>query len=483
MAQKLIQTQTLRQQQTLAPLQVQFVRMLEMNEPEVEEEIRRALDENPALEAVTDDVHHASEESAEQMQLADYRTAEEVPSGQMARARSEARPDFTGATAESAGESMMDALMRQLHEMWALTPLQHRIAVAVIGNIDSNGYMSRSVSAIATDLSMTGDTEVEPQQVDEVWRMVRTLDPPGIGATDLRDTLLMQLARLQPSPDRDTAVRMIESHFDLFASMRLDRLRRRLHVSSVELSDALALIRTLNPKPGALFAGNDMDSRLNHITPDFQVEMDGDDRLVVSLLNSNPALQVESSFAVDAPVATGRGGERNEAANAFIRQRREDAVNFIRALEMRQTTLYKVMLAVASRQRRFFMTGDPMSLKPMVLKDIASDTGYDVSVVSRSTAGKYVSTPFGVYPLRYFFNERHQSGESHSSAQILEALRRLIEAEDGSAPLTDQALSQALAADGFDVARRTVAKYRERLGLPPARMRRRLKSGDAEFKN
>lgn len=472
---RLIQTQ--RQQQTLAPMQLQFVKMLEMTGPEAEEEVRRALDDNPALERVDDDgdmsTSHDEDfnESAEQMQLADYRS-DDIPSYRLeASNRSVNDPYYEPIVAER-GRSLMDWLMSQLSERPDVDPRTLSIARFVVGNIDNNGYLTRDVAAIADDLAIQEGTEVDIDEVRRAWQVVRDLDPAGVGATDLRDSLLLQLARMTPSPVVTHATEIIRDYFDLFSLMHFDRIASLSGMSRPEMQQAIDLIKTLNPKPGSI-ADMGYDDAARPIIPDFSVEADGD-RLTLTLLNRLPRLTIEQSFAPDSEVARKTASSRHEAANAFLRQKREEAATFIKVVEMRQQTLFTVMSAIMQWQRQFFLTGDSSLLRPMILKDISAITGYDASVISRATAGKYVATRFGVFPLKYFFSEKRNPDDEVSSRAVLDKISHIIETENKRSPLSDAAITDMLRTEGLDIARRTVAKYRERLGLPVARLRRQF---------
>lgn len=236
-----------------------------------------------------------------------------------------------------------------------------------------------------------------------------------------------------------------------------------------QLQAAFEVIKSLDPKPGALLGGGD-DARTRHITPDFLVETDGDD-VTLTLLNHIPNLEIERTFRADE--GTDKAGRRANA-NAFIRQKREEATTFIRVLEMRQNTLFRIMSAIVGIQHDFFVSGDPMKLRPMILKDVSEITGDDVSVVSRATAGKYVMTQQGMYPLKFFFNERRKDNDDVSAHHIVGVLRGIIAGEDKQHPFSDEELAARLQAEGYDVARRTVAKYREKYGIPSGRMRKEV---------
>ena len=467
-----------RQQQTLAPLQLQYVKALEMTAPEFDDEVRRELDDNPALEAVDEDSPAETEsfgESAEELQSADYSDPDEMPQYLLEAHNWSADGEMREHVAVSGGESLLESLQRQLNEMRGISDDERRIAGFIIGNIDDNGYLTRSPAALANDISIACNTDVTTRQVNKVLKKVQLLDPPGIGAVDLRDTMLIQLRRRNDgSAAFRYAIAIVKDYFDLLSKMHLNRLRSSMWIPRDMLDEAMKIIRTLDPKPGAQVGGGE-DARTRHITPDFYVEVDADDNITLSLGGNVPMLRVEESFTVD-PEPTAKNGRltrMEEAARAFVRQKRDEANLFINAARMRRETLRRVMTAIVGIQREFFLTDDPMKLKPMVLKDVSAVTGDDLSVISRATSGKYVATRQGIYPLKYFFNEHRKDGEDSSSYHVMEIIRSMIEKEDKSAPLSDDALADELKKRGFKVARRTVAKYRERLSLPVARLRRR----------
>lgn len=468
-------TLTQRQQQTLAPIHLQFVKMLEMNGPEVEEEVRQALDDNPALEAI--DSHESDSaaiefnESAEQLQMADYRSEDDIPFYRLEASNRSADDHLYEPEAAGGGDSLFTFLMRQLSENDELSERERTIAESIIGNIDSNGYIERTPAAIADDLAIHDSLDATPDEVRAIWQRIRALDPPGIAASDLRDSLLLQLARRKPAPPVKLATEIVRDYFDLFSLLHFDRLASLTGASRQQLKEAMDVIRTLHPKPGILVSPDDDRSR--HITPDFFVEADGQ-TLTLSLLNHIPSLQIEQSFTESA-TATRRPSAASAAASAFIRQKRDEAASFIKALEMRQSTLFRIMSAIMLWQRDFFLTDDRRLLRPMVLKDIAAETGDDISVVSRATAGKYVATRQGVYSLKSLFNERRSTDTGQPGTAVVEArLREIIESEDKSSPMSDAEITSRLQDEGFDIARRTVAKYREKMGFPVGRLRKSL---------
>ncbi|MDE6049829.1 MAG: RNA polymerase factor sigma-54 [Paramuribaculum sp.] len=462
--------------QSLSPLQVQFVRVLEMNGPEIEEAVERELEENPALEVDMDlPVNEKDEESfnetAEDIQLADYRSEDDIPSYRFEAHNHSAGEAVFEPIAVQGGGSLMEQLNSQLAQM-NLTDKQMRLAGIITGNLDNNGYMTRTIGAIADDAAIHEGIDATPEEVREVWDIVRTLEPVGVGAVDLRDCLLLQLKAKPESADVNVAREIVEHNFDLLSRMDFDRLRRVLKVNENQLRDAMGVIRSLDPKPGgASVSGVDGEDKMRHITPDFIVDNEGG-TLTLTVPNRIPALQVEKSFAdADVEVSEATPGRQAEA-KAFIRGRREDAASFIKALDMRNETLSRVMTAIMKIQRDFFLTDDEHTLRPMILKDIAELTGYDLSVISRAASGKYVATRQGIYPLKFFFSERPKENSDTSSHEVMAALKTLIEKEDKSAPLSDEAIAAAMSSQGYEIARRTVAKYREKAGIPIARLRR-----------
>lgn len=464
-----------RQQTTLAPMQLQLVRMLEMNAAEAEDEVRRALDDNPALEVAedshADEPHDEFAETAEQLQMADYRSEEDIPSYRLGVSNRSSDDPVYEPVAIAEGESLYQYLLSQLAEDGTLTPRQMDIARFIVGNMDSNGYMERTVGALVDDLAIQESMDVSQEEVRHVWDIVRSLEPAGVGAVDLRDSLLLQLRRRPETPQIRLATEVIRDYFDLFSLMHFDRIASLTGVSRSQLKEAMDAIRTLHPKPGALVNGDD-DERIRHISPDFFVENEGE-RLSLTMLSRIPHLQIERSFASDTEVGQ-KKTVAGEAANAFIRQKRDEAATFIKVVTMRNETLYRVMSAIMQWQREFFITGDRLRLRPMVLKDISAVTGDDLSVISRATAGKYVATAQGVYSVKSLFNEHRRDNEATSSEAVLERIRSIVEDEDKANPMSDAEITELLKKEGIDIARRTVAKYRERLGLPVGRLRRKI---------
>ena len=460
----------LQQQQRLTPLQVQFVNMLEMTTPEVEEAVRHALDEMPALATVDSDTEQEGTRRAENSDNG----YDDTPAYRYRTNNHSSNDTYYDviAAAPERSETLIEALSRQL-ALSDLDRVQQVIAINIIGNLDDNGYITRDLQSIADDVAASTGEEVTPSMVNAVWQIIRSLDPAGIAAVDLRDCLLLQLKRMQSTPAVDTATEIIAHYYDLFSKMHFDRLQASMGISKKELRDAIEVIRRLNPKPGATFAYNGSDLEARHIIPDFNVEIDGD-RLILTMPAHIPELTIEESFDINVPVSITPKTPREEEARLFIRNKREEAQDFIKALSMRRDTLFRVMQAILSIQREYFITGDESTIRPMILRDIQELTGYSLSMISRATAGKYVATPHGTIPLKMLFNEKPKDSADTSTHQILSSLRELIENENPRRPLSDEQLTKALTEKGYDIARRTVAKYRERIGIPVARLRKKI---------
>jgi RNA polymerase sigma-54 factor len=470
-----------RLQQRLNPQQVIFGRLLEMTAPEVEDEVRRVLDENPALEErehvdSDDDIHNEDDdfsESAEELQRADYRDEDDIPDYRTHVNNTSKDDDYFEPIAIEEGHSMFDELTAQLAD-FDLTQKQANIATYIIGNLDSNGYTTRSLQAIADDITISAGIDTSVDEVKEVNKIIRQLDPAGIGAVDLRDCLLLQIDRLPNSLTVKIAHEIIANYFDVFTKAHFDKLKAHLSIDEDALRDALNLIKSLNPKPGALLEQTVGEDKLRHIVPDFSVEVNSDGTISVSLLSKTPELAIEQTFAIDTTAKPSSKNKREHDAMTFIKRKHDEAAAFIRMLSMRAETLLAVMRSIATRQVEFFTNFNQASIRPMILKDVGSDTGLDLSVISRATTGKYVITSNGIYPLKMFFNERPKDDTDTSSHEINEAIRELIKAEDKRHPLSDEAIKEALTAKGYDIARRTVAKYREKIGFPVARLRKHI---------
>jgi len=472
---KLKQRQELKQR--LVPVQMRYVKMLEMSDLEVEEEVLRELDDNPALEKVDDTEPVDTDRIAD-----DYAGDDDIPAYRLYGRNRAADYQPYEPVAVAAADTLQESLMRQLSEGF-LSDRQRIIASYFIGNIDNNGYLTRDIAMIGHDLGIKEGIEVTTEELREVHKAIRALEPAGVGAVDLRDCLSLQLRRMPAEPAVIVAREVVTHYFDLFSKRHFDKLCAAAGITAGQLREATEVITGLNPKPGSGI-GDSSDSAVSGIIPDFTVEVDDSGEVSVAMVNSLPELQVEATFRIDDDDVVLADTSRGVSdARAFLRRKRDDAEAFIKSLRMRQDTLMRVMRAIVKLQRDFF-TGDESegSIRPMVLRDVAAMTGLDLSVISRATATKWVATRSGVYPLKMFFNESVGNGngedgdgdEAASMREVMSALRDIISAEDKRSPLSDEAITGRLKELGYDLARRTVAKYRERLGIPVARLRRGL---------
>lgn len=463
------QTQTQQQQlgQKLSPQQVAFGRVLEMSAAEFEEETRRTIDENPALEVVepqegevTDSGDGTFNETAEQLQQGDYANEDDMPTFPQPRQQRTPYEDFTHGSGQADDTASGYELLEHQLDMEDLDARDRSIATYIIGNIDSNGRLTRSVVQIADDIAISAGLDISEADVERVLNVVRSLEPAGIAAFDLRDCLLLQLDRKDTTRQDVADARMIiADKFEMFSNRHFDRLG----LSRERVDAARKVIQGLNPKPGSLLELSVSADRTRQISPDFFVEVDDNGRVSVSLAGNIPELAVDRSFQID-------GGRPDE--KAFIKERRDAALAFIDMSRRRTQTLLDVMEAIVRLQPEFFKTFDRCSLRPMVLKDVKALTGHDLSVISRATASKYVSTPQGDFLLKSLFSEATGDNNDMSAHAVLNALRQIVDNENKATPLSDDAIREALANQGVVIARRTVAKYRENLGIPVARLRR-----------
>lgn len=484
MAGKQTLTQEQKTTQRLSPLQLLLVPLLEMNRGEIEEKVRREMDDNPALEVSedpqTEQINKDEEgeifnETPEQIQDADYRDEDDIPYYRTNISNRSADDETPNAVIIAEG-SIVDYLMEQIGER-ELTDRQRLIAEYIIGNIDDNGYLQRKVSAITDDIVFQTGNNVDEQEVEDVLQIVRDLDPAGVGATNLRDCLLLQLERKKGDETHILAYKIIDEYFEPFTKKHYEKIVSTLGIDNEKLKKVMDVIRQLSPKPGNTITGIADESHSQQIIPDFNVDVEGG-TINLTLLNNIPDLQISESYSLLYNKYSGKkpSNRREEEEAADIKHKYEKASDFIKVLQQRQETLFKTMRAITLRQRDFFLSGDEMKLKPMILKDIADDTGLDVSVISRVTMNKYVTTQWGVYPLKFFFSEglQHESGEEVSSREIQSIIKSVVAAEDKKKPLSDLKLCEILKEKGYEIARRTVAKYRERLSIPVARLRKEI---------
>lgn len=443
----------------LSAQQLRFTKLLEFTAPELEEAIERELEENPALEI--DDEHPApSEETYSPRVFASYSQNED-------QSYDFSPPDN--------GETLLEALLRQLSER-NMPDLMRTTARYIIGNIDSNGYLRRPLDGIINDMAFGPGIIVDEDTARSALEIVKGFEPYGVGASDLRECLLLQLRHLSKSEVSRDATDIVDRQFEAFSMKHSHKLVASLKISPERVRKAVELIKSLNPKPGAAFASS-LDTS-NVIVPDLNVNVE-DGEITISTNNRIPELTIDRTFAEAVAELNITANRKAKKGNEFIISRYNDARDFIRILKQRQDTLMNVMTAIVKIQKEYFLTQNIYKLKPMMIKDIAALTGYDLSVISRATANKHVNTPWGVFPLRFFFSDTigtENTGESEAltNRKIEAEIKKIVEAEDKNRPLSDEKIRAELTRRGYDVSRRTIAKYRDRTGIPVARLRKEM---------
>jgi RNA polymerase sigma-54 factor len=479
------QQQELKQTQKLSPLQMQVIKLVELNSVELEDKIKQELEDNPALEEGSEQLGQEegenfaeSEEqlSEEDILMGDYFSEEDIPDYQLNKTQKKSGPDFIEAT-YSNDKSLNEVLLEQIG-LLHLNEQDQKIAEYIIGNLDENGYLQRSLQAISDDLLFQQNMDVPETKLRSILEIIQDLDPAGVGASDLQECLRLQLKRNTPTRQNRLALEIVTNYFEEFTRKHYDKIIRQLNISQDELRDAIREIVSLNPKPGNSL-GDSIEIAMSNITPDFIVESyNGEVNMYLNNKNI-PELKINRDFSeMLQGYAQNKESMSNDAKQAvmFMKQKVDAAKWFIDAVRQRQNTLQKTMEAIVNFQYDFFLSEDESMLKPMILKDIAQRTGFDISTISRVSSSKYVQTNNGIYPLKFFFSEamQNEAGENVSSREIKSLLKELIENENPSKPLTDEQLTAQLNRKGYIIARRTVAKYREQLNIPVARLRKKI---------
>jgi len=472
-------------QQKLSPAQIQVIKMLEVPTLELEERIRQELEENPALEegAEADNTDDYDDEFSDDggnnddFDPDEYMMDDDIPDYKL-KANNTSKDDKREDIPFSAGMTFHENLLDQLG-LLNLTEHQHALAEYVIGNIDDEGYLRRTAESMVDDIVFQAGIQTSDDEMFQVIEIIRQFDPAGVGATTLQECLILQLERKNQSIDVQFATKIIKDYFEEFTKKHFDKITKGLNIDDEQLKKVISEITRLNPKPGNAWGGNILEKSMTTIVPDFILETEGR-QLVVQLNNSNvPDLRVNSTYNnMFEDYAANKKNQSREMKDAvmFVKQKIDAARWFIDAIKQRQNTLLTTMTAIVKFQKEFFLEGDDTFLKPMILKDIADITGYDISTISRVSNSKYIQTDFGVYPVKYFFSESmtNDSGEEVSTREIKKILQDCIGNENKQKPLNDDALADVLKDKGYLIARRTVAKYREQLNIPVARLRKEI---------
>ncbi|MBR6270468.1 MAG: RNA polymerase factor sigma-54 [Bacteroidales bacterium] len=462
----------LKQVQRLSPLQIQTIKLIELPRLELEQRIQKEIEENPVLDEVVDDTEQ-EDGTPKKISLSEYNN-DDTPSYKLYvnNQGKDLKPQYNTFQVK---ESFHQSLENQLG-FCRLDNRRHQIALFLIGMIGNDGYLRRDTESLVDDISFKTGIETTEDEIEEIIEIIQGFEPAGVGARDLRECLLLQLEPSEnESEARSDARTILEDYFDEFTKKHYNKIISKMGIDEERLKAAIADIRRLNPMPGGQIDDSYSD-QAQQIVPDFLLEMK-DGELVMSLPKySIPELRINKRYADMLMDSAGSKSKGDKEAVSFVKQKLDSAKWFIEAIKQRQNTLQRTMEAILEFQHDYFMDGDETKLKPMVLKNIAEKTGFDISTISRVVNSKYVQTHFGIFPLKYFFSEGlvNSEGEEVSTREIKKILTSSIEEEDKRKPLTDEELVAVLKEKGYNVARRTVAKYREQLSIPIARLRKEL---------
>ena len=487
-----VQTQTQAQQQvqTLSPQQILVVKLLELPTLELEERIHSELLDNPALEEgkepsedhedhednfATDEDGEPNSDYGEDLSLGDYRTEDDIPDYKL-QENNRSKGETPEEIPFSDNVSFYETLKEQL-DMQNLTPEEKQLGEYLIGSLDDDGLLRKSTESLMDELAIYQGIYTSPEQLEHVLSIIQDFDPAGIGARSLQECLLLQIQRKENSPLKQIELDIIGKCCDEFTRKNKDKIIQKLGITEEQYNAATAELTKLNPRPGSSL-GETIGKNLQQIIPDFIVDTEDDGTVTLTLNNRNvPELRLSREFTEMLDEHTrNKANQSKESKDAlmFLKQKVDAAQGFINAVKQRQQTLPSTMQAIIDLQLPFFQDGDESRLRPMILKDVAERAKLDISTVSRVSNSKYVQTNFGIYPLKFFFSDGYttESGEELSVREIKRILKECVDNENKEKPYTDDELADMLKAKGYPIARRTVAKYRQQLSIPVARLRR-----------
>jgi RNA polymerase sigma-54 factor len=464
----------LKQVQKLSPLQIQTIKLIELPVQELEQRIRKELEENPVLDdSAPESKEDGDDEQPREVSLSELKDDDSIPEYRLHvnNYGKDEKPQYnTFSVKESFTQSLMDQLgFRNLSEH------QYNVAAFLIGSLDDDGYLRRDIDSIVDDLAFRMNITTTPEEVLEMLRIIQEFDPPGIGARDLKECLLIQLRGLRQTPEVVNAEKILGDYFPEFSNKHFQKIMNRLNLSESDMKAAMAKIVRLNPSPGGQI-DDSYNDQAQQIVPDFVLTLeDGELKLTMPRF-SIPEIRINKKYANLLMEAANSSERQKKEAATFVKQKMDSAKWFVEALKQRHNTLLSTMKAIVDYQHDYFMDGDESHLKPMVLKDIAAKTGFDISTISRVVNSKYIETHFGIFPLKYFFSEglENQQGEEVSTRELKKVLQDCVDREDKHKPLTDDQLVTIMNGKGYKVARRTIAKYRDQLSIPKARLRKEL---------
>lgn len=475
--------------QKLSPQQIQLMKMLQLPTVALEARIKEELEANPALDEGAESYEKEEEadnyddqpeisEAEKEFDFSEYMDDDDEPYYKY-NARNYSADDEEKSTPIVGGKTFKDRLEEQITE-FSLNDHEFQLALHLIGSLDESGYLRRDIDAIVDDLAFTQNIQTSIQELTDVLKIIQQFDPPGVGAQNLQECLLLQVERKlekHRSVELLTAKSILLDYFDAFTKKHYDKIAEKLEIEEDSLKSALDVILKLNPKPGnSSSAGN---KPIEHIVPDFILNVkEGQFELMLNSRNT-PDLKISREYSemIEGYTKQKEKPSRSQKdALTFIKQKLDSAKWFIEAIKQRQNTLLTTMECILNYQKEFFLEGDETKLKPMILKDIAEQINMDISTVSRVANSKYIQTPYGTYLLKFFFSESltNTDGEEVSTREVKRILQDLLESESKKKPLTDEKLAKLLKEKGYNIARRTVAKYREQLNIPVARLRKQM---------
>lgn len=462
---------TLKQQQKLSPLQIQTIKLIELPVQELEQRIRKELEENPVL----DDTPQESkdEETPRDVSLSEINEDDPTPSYKyhVNNYGKDERPQYN---TFSVKQSFTQSLMEQMG-FRNLNRHQQQVAAFIIGSLDDDGYLRRDIESLVDDMAFRANIETDEKEVLDLLKIIQEFEPAGVGARDLRECLLIQLRGLRKTKDVEDATTILTDYFQEFSNRHFQKIMAKTGMDEEDMKAAMARIVKLNPSPGGQ-VDDSYNDQAQQIVPDFLLDYeDGELRLSMPRF-SIPEIRVNRKYADLLLEAANSSERQKKEAATFVKQKMDSAKWFVEALKQRHNTLQNTMQAIIDYQHDYFVDGDESHLRPMVLKDIAEKTGFDISTISRVVNSKYIETNFGIFPLKYFFSEglENQEGEEVSTRELKKVMQECVDNEDKHKPLTDDQLVSEMEKRGYKVARRTIAKYRDQLGIPKARLRKEL---------
>ena len=465
--------------QKLSPQQIQLMKLIQLPTLDFEQKIQREIEENPALEQGQNSSDENNDEGqddyseSDDLNIDDYINYDDTPSYKLSSNNSGNQEDKN--IPYASGISFTQHLLTQLKPI-SLSEKKMKIAEFLVGSIDESGYIRLDIEEIIDDLAFTQNLIVSNDELREILKIVQEFDPPGVGALSLQNCLILQLKRKKSSVSIDLAIEIIENSFEQFSKKHFEKLMNKYSINEEQLKEVITIISKLNPKPGGSYSGG--GKPIEQVIPDFKISIENNELILDLNYRNSPTLNISRDYD---EMLKGYKLEKNKSksqreAIQFIKQKLDSAKWFIDAVKQRQQTLFITMQAIMNYQKEYFITGDERKIKPMILKDIANEIEMDISTISRVANSKYVDTPYGTKLLKEFFSEsmKTTSGEEISTIEIKKILEKIISNENKRKPETDEKLVKLLNEKGYKIARRTVAKYREQLNIPVARLRKEI---------